>query len=326
MRMLREKEEAAKKSGALSFESIAREWFAMKSTEWKPSTAKKQLWLLEDYLFPSIGRLTPNEITPLKLLEALRKIEARGNNSTAGRAKQVASQVLRFAIATGRGDNDPGPSLKGALAPVVSKNHPAITEPRKVGSLLRAIDGYEGSIITICALRLSPHVFVRPGELRGAEWSEIDFDNAEWRIPAARMKMGAEHIVPLSTQAQAILKKLYPITGDGQHLFPGVRHRHRPMSENTINGALRALGFAKDEMTGHGFRSMASTLLNELGWRPDLIERQLAHEERNKVRAAYNKAQYLEERRGMMQAWSDYLDSLKEGANIVPITRAKGAG
>lgn len=317
------KEESAKRSGALSFESIGREWLAMQSAKWKPTTAKKQRWLLETFIFPFLGNLPPDEITPIKLLETLRKIEARGTHETAKRAKQVASQVFRFAIATGRGNYDPSPSLRGALSPVVSKNHAAITDPQKVGALLRAIDGYEGSVVTICALRLAPHVFVRPGELRGAEWSEIDFENAVWRIPASRMKMGTEHIVPLSRQAIDILKTLHPITGNGQHLFPGVRHRNRPMSENTINGALRALGFAKGEMTGHGFRSMASTLLNELGWKPDLIERQLAHEERNKVRAAYNKAQYLDERRKMMQAWSDYLSTLKEGAQVVPIRKAE---
>jgi integrase len=196
-----------------------------------------------------------------------------------------------------------------------------ITDPKKIGDLLRAIDGYEGHFVTKCALKLAPLVFVRPGELRHAEWREIDFDKHEWRIPGEKMKMRAVHIVPLSKQVLAILKELYPLTGGGKYVFPSIRSNARPMSENTVNGALRRLGYSKDEMTGHGFRSMASTLLNEQGWHRDAIERQLAHAERDNVRAAYNYAEHLPERKKMMQAWADYLDGLRNGAEIVPIKK-----
>ena len=201
----------------------------------------------------------------------------------------------------------------------------AITEPAKVAELLRAIEGYQGDPATCAPLRLAPLVFVRPGELRGAEWSEftLDGDEPTWRIPASRMKMREPHIVPLSRQAVAILRALHPITGNGHLLFPSLRSRERPISENTVNAALRRMGFSQEEMTGHGFRSTASTLLNEQGWHPDLIELQLAHAERNKVRAAYNRAQRLEERRTMMQAWADYLEALKAGGNVVAFRRAR---
>ncbi len=211
--------------------------------------------------------------------------------------------------------------LKGALTPVVVRNHAALTDPARVGELLRAIDGYVGQPTTAGALKLAPLVFVRPGELRAAEWSEFDLDAAEWRIPAARMKMGTLHIVPLARQAVAVLRELEPLTGRGKNVFPSLLSSDRPMSNNTVNTALRRMGYPRDEMTGHGFRAMASTLLNEQGWHPDLIELQLAHAERNKVRAAYNKAQRLPERRKMMQAWADYLDGLKAGGNVVTIKR-----
>lgn len=207
---------------------------------------------------------------------------------------------------------------------MVSKPRAAITDPAKTGDLLRAIDGYAGSFVVRCALQLAPLVFVRPGELRKAEWSEFDLDAAVWRIPAAKMKMREEHIVPLSAQAVVMLRELLPLTGSGQYVFPSVRSRARTMSENTVNAALRGLGFDKDTMTGHGFRAMASTRLNEMGWAPDVIERQLAHAERNKVRAAYNRAQYMDERTRMMQAWADYLDGLRSGAGVLPFKRNAG--
>jgi integrase len=219
--------------------------------------------------------------------------------------------VFRYAVATGRADRDPSGDLRGALPPVHKKHHASITEPNAVGELLRAIDGYEGHLVTRCALQLAPLVFVRPGELRRAEWSELDLSKTEWRIPAEKMKMPAPHIVPLSRQALAALNEVRPLTGKGVYVFPSVRSRQRPMSENTINAALRRLGYTKEQMTGHGFRSMASTLLNEQGWRYDAIERQLAHAERNGVRAAYNYAEHLPERREMMQAWADFLASLR---------------
>jgi integrase len=210
--------------------------------------------------------------------------------------------------------------LRGALAPVVSKNHAAITDPARVGELLRAIDGYQGQPATAVALKLAPLVFVRPGELRAAEWAELDLDSKEptWRIPASRMKMDREHIVPLSKQAVAVLRELKPITGHGRFVFPAITTPARPMSENTLNAALRRLGYSGSEMTSHGFRSLASTLLNERGWHPDLIELQLAHAERNKVRGAYNRASRLAERRKMMQTWADYLDKLRAAKVLGP--------
>jgi integrase len=231
---------------------------------------------------------------------------------------QNCGQVFRYAIATGRAERNPAADLKGALAPVRVKHHASLIDAVAVGNLLRALEDYQGSFVTRAALRLAPLVFVRPGELRRAEWAEFNLDGAEWRIPAAKMKMRSPHIVPLSRQALAILNELHPLTGGGRYLFSGERTRERPMSENTVNAALRRLGFTKDEMTGHGFRSMASTLLNEQGWNRDAIERQLAHSERNTVRAAYNYAEHLPERRKMMQAWANHLDTLKCNPKVQP--------
>ena len=241
----------------------------------------------------------------------IRRVESRNANETAHRTLQHCSQVFRYAIATARADRDPSRDLAGALAPVIERHHASITDPKGVGALLRAIETCNGSFVTKCALRLAPLVFVRPGELRKAEWSEFDVEKAEWRIPAARMKMRSPHIVPLARQALEVIDEIKPLTGDGRLLFPGVLSKERPMSDNTVNAALRRLGYTRDEMTGHGFRSMASTLLNEQGWNRDAIERQLAHSERDAVRAAYNYAEHLPERRRMMQAWADYLDSLR---------------
>ena len=219
--------------------------------------------------------------------------------------------MFRYGVATGRCLRDPTTDLRGALPPTQSTHFATITDPKEVGSLLRAIDGFQGSAITCLALKLAPLVFVRPGELRHAEWIEVNLDRAEWRIPAAKMKMKRDHIVPLSSQAQEVLEEIHPLSGQGRYVFPSVLANGRPMSENTVNSALRRLGYTKEEMTGHGFRSMASTLLNENGWNRDAIERQLAHVEGNSVRAAYNYAEHLEERRRMMQWWADYLDTLK---------------
>jgi integrase len=294
-----------------TFEAIAREWFEMFSKPWVPSHANKIIRRLELNIFPWIGARPVKAITAPELLAVLRKMESRGANETAHRALQVCGRVFRFAVATGRAERDPSRDLSGALPPTQEKHLASITDPHEVGALLRAIDGYQGAWITRCALRLAPLVFVRPGELRGAQWAEFDVENAEWRIPAARMKMGEQHIVPLSTQAIAVLRDLRPLTGRFPFAFPSVRSRFRPMSENTVNAALRRMGYTSEDMTGHGFRSMASTLLNEQGWNRDAIERQLAHGERNAVRAAYNYAEHLPERRRMMQAWSDYLHRLK---------------
>jgi integrase len=251
------------------------------------------------------------------LLAPLRHLESQSKYETAQRTKQICGRVFRYGIASGYCSRDPSADLAGALVTPRTQHRAAITNPREVGALLRAIEGYQGNFATVCALRLAPLLFVRPGELRAAEWQEIDLDAAEWRIPAEKMKMGSAHIVPLAAQAITVLRELQPLTGHGRFLFPGQRSAKRPMSENTINAALRYMGYDKATMSAHGFRAMASTLLNELGYKPDVIERQLAHVERNKVRAAYNRASYLEERRQMMQQWADYLDNLKRSDNLV---------
>lgn len=235
---------------------------------------------------------------------------------------QSSGQVFRYAVSCCLAERDISADLRGALQPRNVKHHASVTDPRDVSRLLRFIDNYTGSFVVRCALRLAPLVFLRPGELRKGEWSKIDFDKAEWRIPADRMKMKEQHHVPLSTQSLAILHELHPLTGTGRYLFPGRGAAAIPMSENALNAALRYLGFDKTEMTAHGFRSMASTLLNEMGWPHDAIERQLAHGERDTVRAAYNFAQYLPERRRMMQAWADYLEKLKAGAKVTPLHAA----
>ncbi len=260
-----------------------------------------------------------------ELLATIRRIEARGALETAHRALQNCGQVFRYAVATGRALRDPSGGLRGALPPVKQTHHASITEPRAVAELLRAIHGYKGSFVTGCALRLAPYVFVRPGELRRGEWAEFNLDAAEWRIPASKMKAGEMHIVPLAEQALAILRELHPLTGGGRYVFPSVRTSSRPMSENTVLGALRRLGYTGDQMTGHGFRSTASTLLNEQGWPRDAIERQLVHGERDKVRAAYNYAEHLPQRRKMMQAWADYLDALRDNRNVVSAQFGKAA-
>lgn len=301
---------AAKDMALHSFEAIAREWHAKFSPKWSEQHTLKIMRRLERDIFPLMGALPIKEITAPKLLEALRKIESRGVVETAHRVHQNCGQIFRYAVATGRAERDPSPDLRGALRPLNVKHHAAITDPKEIGPLLRAIQGYTGYFVTKCALQLSPFVFVRPGELRHAEWTEIDFEKAEWRIPAAKMKMRSLHIVPLSTQALAVLQQLQPYTGQNKYVFPCVRTPSRPMSENTVNGALRRLGYTGSEMTAHGFRSMACTILNEQNWSRDAIERQLAHAERDYVRAAYNYAEHLPERRKMMQAWGDYLEGL----------------
>jgi len=257
-----------------------------------------------------------NELTAPEILAVLRRIETRGRLDTCHRTKWRIGQVIRYAVATGRALRDPTGDLRGALSSPKTVSRSAITTPRRFGELLLAIDEYRGQGSTWAALRLAPLVFVRPGELRAAEWEEFtpEGENPEWRIAAERMKMKEEHIVPLSRQAVGILRELQTFTGRGTFLFPSLRTSQRPISDNTLNAALRRLGFSKDEMTTHGFRATASTLLNESGVAPDLIELQLAHAERNKVRAAYNRAQRLAERRPMMQRWADYLVRLKEGA------------
>lgn len=305
-----------------TFEIIAREWYAKFSPSWATSHGNKIIRRLELYVFPWVGAKPIKSITAPELLTALRRIEAKGTLETAHRTQQNCGQVFRYAVATGRAERDPSGDLRGAIPPASGKHMATITDPKEIAGLLRSIDDYRGSIVTRCALQLAPLVFVRPGELRQAEWSEFNLEASEWRIPAEKMKAGVLHIVPLSKQALDVLHEIQPLTGNDRYVFPSPRTGSRPMSSNGILSALRRMGFAKDEMSGHGFRSMASTLLNEQGWNRDAIERQLAHAERNSVRAAYNYAEFMPERKKMMQAWADYLDGIKAGAKIIPLRAA----
>ena len=307
-----------------TFELVARQWHEKFNSKWTPGHAARIMTSLEKDAFPWIGSKAIRDILPPEVLSVARRVESRGAIETAHRLVGNIGMVFRYAVAAGLADSDPTRDLRGALSPTNEKHHASLTEPGAVSELLRTIETYKGSLITRCALRLAPLVFVRPGELRHAEWSEINEEAAEWRIPAHKMKMRTQHIVPLSKQALAVLEEIKPLTGTGRYVFPGERTASRPMSENTVTAALRRLGYAKDEMTGHGFRSIASTLLNELGWNRDAIERQLAHAERNNVRAAYNFAEFLPERRKMMQAWADHIDALREGGKVVPLFKAIG--
>ena len=302
-----------------TFEAVTREWHVKHLHLWVPKRAERILSAFERDVLPFIGTKPIAEIEPPDILDVLKRIEARGALNTAHDVRSFCGRVFRYAIAHGIARRDPTADLKGALPPIKVTHHPAMTTPAEVGALLRDLDGYDGNLITRCALQLAPLVFVRPKELRHAEWSEFDLEAREWRIPAHKMKLRIEHIVPLSDQAVAILRELEPLTGHGEYVFPGALSAARPMSENTVNAALRRLGYDKSQMTGHGFRSIATTLLTEQGWTRDAIERQMAHAERDSVRAAYNRAEHLPERRQMMQAWANYLDGLKAGAAVVPI-------
>jgi integrase len=280
---------------------------------------------MERDLFPWIGKRPISEIKAPELLGALRRVESRGALESARRLKIIAGQVFRYAVATGRAERDPSGDLKGALAPPQERHHAAITDPKDVAPLLRAIDGYQGHFVVKCALRLAPLFFVRPGELRHAEWAEIDLDEAIWNIPAHKMKMKQAHIVPLCKQAVEILTELKKLTGASRYVFPSGRTYARPMSENAILAALRRMGYDKDTMTGHGFRAMARTILDEvLQVRPDFIEHQLAHAVRDPNGRAYNRTAHLIERRKMMQTWADYLDGLKDGAVVIPFKTVTG--
>lgn len=316
-----EQRKAAKLASAIanpgnSFEIVGREWFKLNEPKWARNHADKIMGRMERDVFPWIGKRSVGEVSPAELLAVLRRIESRGAIETAHRALQNCGQIFRYAIATSRGDHDISVNLRGALAPKIEKHFASVKEPAAVGALMRAIESYHGSFVTRCALQMAALTFVRPGELRKAEWKEFNFAEAEWRIPAERMKKRQMLIVPLSTQAVAILRELEPLTGDGRYVFPSERTRERPMSENTVNAGLRRMGYNNDEMTGHGFRSMASTLLNEQRWHPDAIERQLAHAEENETRGAYNYAEHLPERRRMMQSWADYLSDLARNRKV----------
>jgi integrase len=316
-------------SSEATFDAVAREYIAHKckpsKDRWADATRIKNEWL-HAQLGPSLGRMPVADIEALDALGALRKIEARGKLESARKAKSFASAVFRYAIATGRLASDPTRDLRDALLSPEVKHHAAILQPTELGALLRAIDGYTGNASTLMALRLAPHVFQRPGELRHAEWSEFDLEAAVWTIPAEKMKMRRAHTVPLSKQALAILSEARAISApDDRYVFPSVRTPARPISENTLNAALRRLGYSKETATAHGFRSTASTLLNESAkWSPDAIERALAHGDKDQVRAAYNRGQHWSERVAMAQWWSDYLDTLRDGGKVLPFA-GKGA-
>ena len=293
-----------------SFEVIAREWYTKYSPNWATSHSDKIIRRLERDVFPWIGDKAIASISPPELLNVIRKIEQRGALETAHRALRSCGQVFRYAIATGRAERNIASDLRGALPPVKSKHLASVTEPKKAAQVLRALDSYEGTLIVCCALRLAPLVFVRPGELRQAKWVDIDFEASEWRYVVTKTE--TQHIVPLARQAIEILQEIKPLTGRGIYIFPSARSSSRPMSDNAILAAMRRMGIAKDEMSGHGFRAMARTILDEvLGFRPDFIEHQLAHAVHDPNGRAYNRTAHLPERHKMMQAWADYLDKLK---------------
>lgn len=295
-----------------SFEVIAREWHSKQVNRWTERHSIRILARLDNDLFPLLGRHPITDITAPQLLAVLRRKEGKGAHYSARRLHQISSQIFRYAIATGRAERNPAPDLQGALQQAHKTHLAAITDPKAVGGLLRAIDSYDGTHVTRSALKLAPLLFVRPGELRQAEWAEIDLDTAEWNIPADKMKMREAHLVPLSHQAVAIFREIQPYTGGGRYVFPSARSPQRPMSDNAILSALRRMGFEKDEMSGHGFRAMARTILDEvLHVRPDYIEHQLAHAVRDPNGRAYNRTAHLEERKKMMQLWADYLEKQK---------------
>jgi len=317
---------AARLGAANSFDAIADEYIAKVTSEGlAPATLAKARWF-QSLLKKSIGKSPIAEITPQELLAGLKKVETAGHRETARRLRSFASRVFRYAVATGRASSDPAQPLRGALVAPTAKHYSAITDKIEFGKLLRAIEGYCGEPVTLAALRLTPHVFQRPGEIRQMQWAEVNLEDRVWTIPAARMKQRKPHAVPLSDQAVRILTDIAELTGRGRYVFPSLRSRDRPMSENTVNGALRRLGYSGSEMTAHGFRSTASSLLNECGkWNPDAIERALAHGEINQVRAAYHRSAYWEERVKMGQWWSDYLDELRDGARVVPLVATREA-
>jgi integrase len=307
-----------------SFEKIACEWHDKFSGQWSPVHASTTMDRLKRDVFPWLGDKPVSEIKPPDLLAILRRVESRGALETAHRIRTICGQVLRYAVATGRADRDSAADLRGALPPVREKHHAALIDPKEVAELLRAIDGFKGAFVTKCAMKLAPMLFVRPGELRQMEWEEVDLENAQWNLPAEKMKMKQPHIVPLANQALDILEDLKALTRSGRYVFPCHRSPHRPMSNNAINASLRRMGYTSDEMTGHGFRAMARTILDEvLQVRPDFIEHQLAHAVRDPNGRAYNRTAHLAERRKMMQLWADYLDGLKAGAKVIPFKRAE---
>jgi integrase len=320
---VRKAQKAAKvEQAANSFEAVAREWHSKFSSTWSAGHADTIKERLEKEVFPYIGTRPIAEITPPELLAVLSLMESRGALGMAHRVRTYCSQVFRFAVASCKAERDIASDLRGALTPVKFGHMAAPTDPKDVAPLLRAIDGYQGYFVVKCALRLAPLLFVRPGELRQAEWAEIDFETEQWNIPGEKMKMKEPHIVPLSRQAVEILRELQPLTGHGKFVFPCARSLSRPMSNNGINSALRRMGFDKSEITGHGFRAMARTILDEvLQVRPDFIEHQLAHAVKDPNGRAYNRTAHLTERRKMMQLWADYLEGLRTEGKVLPLKR-----
>lgn len=317
----RKAQKAAKADRAAnSFEILAREWYAKFSSTWADLHRDRVLRRLERDVFPWIGPRPVAEVTAIELLSVIRRVEGRGALDTAHRVLSTCGQVFRYAVATARAKHDPSGDLRGALPPAETNHFAATTDPNRVAEILRAMDGYEGTFIVKCALRLAPLVFVRPGELRKAEWVDMDLEAAEWRYFVTKTK--THHIVPLSTQAVEILRELKPLTESGRYVFPSARSITRPMSENAVLAAMRRMGIGKEEMTGHGFRAVARTILDEvLGVRPDFIEHQLAHAVRDPNGRAYNRTAHLAERRKMMQQWADYLDKLKAGTAVIPLMK-----
>jgi integrase len=309
-------------NAANTFGEIAKEYIDKQVAQGQSdATTQKANWLLEQ--LEPIAAFPVVDIKPIDLLAALKRIEAKGKYETTRRCRSFAGRVFRYAVATGRGESDPSAILRGALVVPKVKHHAAILDPKPMGELLRAIDAYSGHKITRLAMQVSPHVMARPGELRMAEWSEFDIDNAVWKIPAERMKMRRPHQIPLSRQVLAYLEELFALTGPNGFVFPAFHTSRRPMSENTMNQAFRRMGYATGEVTAHGLRTTASTLLNESGkWSPDAIERSLAHADANSIRGVYNRGRYWDERVEMHQWWSDHLDMLRDGAAILPINRS----
>jgi integrase len=319
-----DEQQAKQAEAANTFERVAREWLEKTSASRAAITQDKvQTWLEKD-VFPHIGHMPMRSIGPRDVLDkVVRRMEQRGVIDTAHRIKQLCGQVFRYAVVTGSAERDVTSDLKDALQKKVKVHHAAVTEPKAAGELMRAIYGYTGHPTTVAALKLAPLVFVRPGELRTAEWAEIDLEAAEWRIPGSKMKMGNDHIVPLCKQAVDILRGIQPLTGGGRYVFPSIRTGQRPMSENTVNSALRALGYPTEVHTGHGFRATARTIMDEvLEMRVDLIEHQLAHTVKDPNGRAYNRTAHLPARRKMMQKWGDYLDKLRAGGDVIPLHKA----
>lgn len=319
----REEKRAKADAAAHTFELVARDWLAKTAAERAGTTQNKITAWLEKDVIPFIGSLPMSAIGPRDVLAALRKMEARGALDSVHRVKQVTGQVFRYAVAIGAAERDVTQDLKGSLAKAAPSHFAAITEPKQLGDLIRSIFAYSGHPNVVAALRLTPLVFVRPGELRTMEWKEVDLDTAEWRIPGAKMKMKTDHIVPLSTQALALLRRMHPATGHGRFVFPSLRTGERPMSENTVNAALRGMGYAKEVHSAHGFRATARTIMDEvLEERVDLIEHQLAHAVKDVNGRAYNRTAHLPARRDMMQRWADYLDKLRMGADVLQFKTA----